>query len=88
MVGSPRELSRLVREIRACRICADILEPNPVLQVSRTARLLVASQAPGLRVHQTGLTFNDASGDRLRDWMGVDRATFYDLQRRLWRSPA
>jgi uracil-DNA glycosylase len=81
MVASPRELSRLVREIRACRICADILEPNPVLQISGTARLLVASQAPGLRVHQTGLTFNDASGDRLRDWMGLDRATFYDKKR-------
>jgi uracil-DNA glycosylase len=81
MGGSPRELARLLREIRACRICADILEPNPVLQVSRTARLLIASQAPGLRVHQTGLTFNDASGDRLRDWMGVDRATFYDERR-------
>lgn len=81
MTATPRELARLVAEIRACRICADILEPNPVLQVSHTARLLIASQAPGLRVHQTGLTFNDASGDRLRDWMGVDRATFYDAKR-------
>ncbi|MBS0470904.1 MAG: uracil-DNA glycosylase family protein [Proteobacteria bacterium] len=81
MTATPRALARLVAEIRACRICADILEPNPVLQVSHTARLLIASQAPGLRVHQTGLTFNDASGDRLRDWMGVDRATFYDVRR-------
>lgn len=79
MAASARELARLVGEIRSCRICADVLEPNPVLQVSRTARLLIASQAPGLRVHKTGLTFNDASGDRLRDWMGVDRETFYDV---------
>jgi uracil-DNA glycosylase len=78
---APRALARLVTEIRDCRICADILEPNPVLHVSRTARIMVASQAPGLRVHQTGLSFNDASGDRLRDWMGVDRATFYDEKR-------
>jgi uracil-DNA glycosylase len=81
MAASSRTLARLVGEIRACRICADILEPRPVLQVSHTARLLVASQAPGLRVHQTSLTFNDASGDRLRDWMGIDRATFYDEKR-------
>ncbi|HEY4114775.1 MAG TPA: uracil-DNA glycosylase family protein [Rhizomicrobium sp.] len=46
--------------------------------MGETARLLIASQAPGLRVHETGLSFNDASGDRLRDWMGVDRDTFYD----------
>jgi uracil-DNA glycosylase len=81
MTATPRELARLVAEIRACRICADILEPHPVLQVSHTARLMIASQAPGLRVHKTSLTFNDASGDRLREWMGVDRATFYDAKR-------
>ncbi len=81
MTAPPRELARLVKEIRACRICADILEPNPVVHVSATARLLIASQAPGLRVHKTGISFNDASGDRLRDWMGVDRETFYDKSR-------
>ena len=81
MTASPRALARLVAEIRACRICADILEPRPVLHVSHTSRLLIASQAPGLRVHQTGISFNDPSGDRLRDWMGVDRATFYDEKR-------
>jgi uracil-DNA glycosylase len=72
------DLTKLVAEIRACRICEKILDPRPVLQVTRTSKLMVASQAPGLRVHQTGLSFNDASGDRLRDWMGVDRETFYD----------
>ncbi|MEI9994758.1 MAG: uracil-DNA glycosylase family protein [Rhizomicrobium sp.] len=81
MTATPRELARLVAEIRACRICADILDPHPIVHVSPTARLLIASQAPGLRVHRTGISFNDPSGDRLRDWMGVDRATFYDLSR-------
>jgi uracil-DNA glycosylase len=52
-----------------------------VLRVSTTARLLVASQAPGTRVHASGLTFDDASGDRLRDWMGLSRETFYDTAR-------
>ncbi len=81
MTATPRDLARLVADIRACRICADILEPNPVVHVSATARLLIASQAPGLRVHKTGISFNDPSGDRLRDWMGVDRETFYDKSR-------
>lgn len=56
-------------------------EPRPVLRVSPTARLLLASQAPGNLVNQTGVPFNDPSGDRLRDWMGVDRETFYDVSR-------
>jgi uracil-DNA glycosylase len=70
-----------VAEIRACRICEAILEPRPILHVSKTARLCIASQAPGLRVHKTGISFNDPSGDRLREWMGVDRDTFYDDSR-------
>ena len=56
-------------------------EPRPVLRFSSTARLLIAGQAPGVRVHRSGLTFDDPSGDRLRDWMGIDRATFYDESR-------
>src|SRR5207244_3965294 len=71
-------LNTLLKEIRACRICEQILEPHPVLHVTKKAKLLIASQAPGLRVHETGLSFNDASGDRLRNWMEVDRETFYD----------
>lgn len=76
-------LDLLLAKIRACRLCAPHLphEPHPVLHVSRTAKLCIVSQAPGLRVHETGLSFNDASGDRLRNWMGVDRATFYDESR-------
>ncbi len=74
------ELIRLLRDIRACRLCEAHLPhgPQPVLQASSTARLCVLGQAPGLRVHETGLSFNDRSGDRLRAWMGIDRTTFYD----------
>lgn len=72
------KLDTLVAGIRACRICENILDPRPVVQIAKTAKLLVAGQAPGLRVHETGLPFNDTSGDRLRLWMGIDRETFYD----------
>ncbi len=70
-------------EIANCTRCADHLPlgPRPILRVSRSARILVAGQAPGSRVHHTGIPFNDPSGDRLRDWMGVDRETFYDVSR-------
>jgi uracil-DNA glycosylase len=73
----------LQRNIRACTLCADHLPlgPRPVFQVSRTARLLIAGQAPGSRVHTTGIPFNDASGDRLRDWLGLDRDAFYEAKR-------
>ncbi|MBV8848858.1 MAG: uracil-DNA glycosylase family protein [Methylobacteriaceae bacterium] len=78
-------LDEISARIRACRLCRDVREipslprePRPVFRASATAPLLVASQAPGMRVHQTGLPFNDPSGDRLRQWMGVDRDTFYD----------
>jgi uracil-DNA glycosylase len=81
MTATAPQLAALVTDIRACRICADILEPNPVVHVSHTARLLIAGQAPGMRVHKTGLPFNDPSGDRLRDWMGIGRETFYDTRR-------
>lgn len=77
------ELDRLLVQVRACRLCEDTLPlgPKPVLQLSATARVLVVGQAPGIRVHETGLPFNDPSGDRLRNWMGVDRPTFYDASR-------
>jgi uracil-DNA glycosylase len=82
MTGSA-ELAGLLAAIRACRICETHLPhgPRPVLHASATARLCIVSQAPGLRVHQTGLSFNDRSGDRLREWMGIDRARFYDESR-------
>ncbi len=81
-------LERLLAEIRACRICRDTPqgqplphEPRPVLQVSATATICVVGQAPGTRVHASGRPFTDPSGDRLREWMGIDAATFYDASR-------
>ena len=81
-------LEALVARIRACRVCVEAPmgapmphEPRPVLSVSSTARLCVCGQAPGNRVHETGIPFNDPSGDRLRDWMGVTREEFYDASR-------
>lgn len=81
----PLELANLAARVRACRICRDTPigkplphEPRPVLVPSSTASILIASQAPGTKVHATGLPFNDASGDRLRSWLGVSRAEFYD----------
>jgi uracil-DNA glycosylase len=73
------ELDKLVSNIRKCNICSDLpLGPNPVLQISSTAKILIAGQAPGTKVHKTGIPFDDPSGERLRKWMGVDSATFYD----------
>lgn len=76
-------LADLLAEVRSCRHCAAALPlgPRPVLRAQASARLLVISQAPSTRVHATGIPWNDASGDRLRAWMGVDRATFYDDSR-------
>jgi len=74
--------------IAACTACADRFAatrtghaPRPVVRLSGRARVLVAGQAPGARVHASGIPFDDASGDRLRDWMGIDRAVFYDPAR-------
>lgn len=74
--------------IAACRICVDSPDgpplphaPRPVLRVSSTARLCVCGQAPGTRVHASGVPFNDPSGDRLRHWMGISREDFYDDSR-------
>lgn len=76
-------LSKLLTEVRACTLCAAYLPlgPRPVLQLQPSARVLIVGQAPGRKVHETGVPFNDASGDRLRDWLGVSRADFYDAKR-------
>jgi uracil-DNA glycosylase len=73
-------LDDLLAEIRACRICEAHLPlgPRPTLQAGSKARLLIVGQAPGTRVHATGIPFNDPSGDRLRDWLGIGRDAFYD----------
>lgn len=76
-------LAKALAEVRSCRLCAaDLpLGPRPVLQISADARLLLVSQAPGTKVHETGLTFNDRSGDRLREWLGITRQEFYGNRR-------
>lgn len=81
--GSGTTLEALLRKIEACRICAAHLPEGtrPVLQVSSTARLCIASQAPGIRAQQSGVPFDDRSGNRLRDWLGMDRDVFYDERR-------
>ena len=77
------ELDRVLCAARACRVCAAELPlgPRPVLRARATARLLIVSQAPGTRVHETGMPFDDPSGVRLRAWLGIDRETFYDQDR-------
>lgn len=76
-------LTALLAQVRACRLCADALPlgPRPVLQMGSRARILIAAQAPGRKVHETGRPFDDASGDRLRDWLGLEREVFYDRMR-------
>ncbi len=77
---SKRSLAALLTEVRACTICAEHLDagPRPVVQIASKARILIAGQAPGSAVHKSGVPFEDPSGDRLRDWMGVTPETFYD----------
>ncbi len=81
-------MSALVHQIRACRICEESFaetatahEPRPVVWFRRGARLLIAGQAPGARVHASGEPFTDPSGDRLRDWLGLNANEFYDQDR-------
>ena len=80
---SARGLDSLLAEIRACTVCAAELPlgPRPMVRAAAGARLLIVGQAPGTLVHETGIPFNDPSGERLRDWLAVDRDTFYDESR-------
>ena len=73
-------LEELAAAVRKCHICEQYLPlgPRPILQVDAHAKILVAGQAPGRRVHESGVPFDDPSGDRLRDWMGISKAVFYD----------
>lgn len=82
------DIARLTDEIAACRLCADRFAgtatahaPRPVPWLSAAAPILVAGQAPGMRVHESGKPFDDPSGDRLRDWMGIGRDVFYDRRK-------
>ncbi len=75
--------TQLKKDVLGCRLCAPHLPlgPRPVFQCDRSARILIASQAPGKKVHESGIPFDDASGERLRSWMGIDVATFYDANK-------
>ena len=75
-----QSLDSLLQTVRACRVCEAHLPlgPRPVLQVGATAKILLVGQAPGARVHASGVPWDDRSGERLRDWMGIDAQTFYD----------
>ena len=75
-----RSFSSLLAEVRACPLCEAHLPlgPRPVLQLHPKAKLLIAGQAPGKKVHESGVPFDDASGNRLREWLGVTREVFYD----------
>lgn len=79
----PDTLPTVLVEARACTVCADHLPlgPRPILRASAGARLLIIGQAPGTKVHASGIPWNDPSGDRLRDWLAVDRDSFYDENR-------
>ena len=76
-------LPGLLKEARACRVCAAHLPlgPRPVVRMKPGARLLIIGQAPGTKVHESGIPWNDRSGDRLRDWLALDRDSFYDESR-------
>jgi len=73
-------LKNLLAEVKACRVCEEHLPlgPRPVVRASSSAKILIVGQAPGTKVHATGVPWNDPSGDRLRDWMGLSREEFYD----------
>jgi len=78
-----RKLAAVLAEARACNACAAELPhpPRPVLRAGARARLMIVGQAPGTKVHASGVPWDDRSGDRLRDWLGLDRASFYDENR-------
>ena len=81
--GLDASMTALTLSALACQVCSAHLPlgVRPVFQAHGSARLLIAGQAPGRKVHETGVPFDDASGDRLRDWLGIDTATFYDSAR-------
>ena len=80
---SSRRFARLLREVRACRVCEAHLPnpPKPILLAAASATLMIVGQAPGRKVHETGIPWNDPSGDRLREWLKLEREVFYNSRR-------
>ena len=81
--SSTKKFERLLKEVRACRVCEAHLPnpPKPVLLAAHTATLMIVGQAPGRKVHETGIPWNDPSGDTLRKWLKLNREQFYDARR-------
>ena len=79
----PRTVIKVLAEVRACTLCAGILPlaPRPIFQLDPRDAVLIAAQAPGRKAHESDMPFSDPSGDRLRAWMGIDKAVFYDTTR-------
>jgi len=77
---STKRMHQLLEHIRSCRVCAEHLKDgvNPVVEASSGSKIMIIGQAPGRKVHESGIPWNDKSGDNLRTWLGVDKATFYD----------
>ena len=80
---SQARLQKLTKKIRACELCKQHLpfEPNPIVRPSKKAKILIIGQAPGTKVHETSISWNDASGNQLRAWMGIDRDIFYNTDK-------
>lgn len=76
-----RALERLVADVRACAVCELPLGPRPVVSISDTARVVIIGQAPGTKVHASGVPWDDASGDHLREWLGLPADVFYDASK-------
>jgi len=78
-----RQFSEMIHSIEKCQICkADLVhKPRPIFQLHQNARILIAGQAPGKKAHESGVPFDDPSGDRLREWMGISKEFFYDKTR-------
>ncbi len=77
-----RDMQALLNEIRSCQTCAGLIpEPRPIVRASSSSRILIVGQAPGTKVHASGVPWDDASGKRLRSWMGVDNEIFYDVNK-------
>ncbi len=77
---APRRLTTVLAQARACQICSPSIEPRPIVQAGPKARILVIGQAPGRKVHDSGVPWDDVSGRRLRQWLELDEAAFYDPQ--------
>lgn len=78
-ISTPNNISFILNQVRMCTLCSDLaLGPKPIFQLDPSAKILIAGQAPGKKTHHKGIPFDDPSGERLREWMGIDRNTFYD----------